>query len=128
GIERGEYPERVGCRYVVTAGQVDPLAALLDRVAQGLARRTAEGLDQGSSLRGKGWLLDRAGLRRGKRVYPLDEISWVGFFDRRVCIWRGNDERPALRIPLLSRNAGVLGLVLWQQIQKRPGHDQPVPD
>jgi hypothetical protein len=119
--------ERIECRYFVPNGQTDPLTAILERVQQRLARRTAEGLAGGAQLRGAGWFLDRQGLHRGGSVYRLEEISWVGFFGRRLSLWRGNEERPFLRLSLDARNVHVLGLVLCQLISQRPGYDQPPP-
>jgi hypothetical protein len=119
-----EGTEHIDCRYSLPASHPDPLAAFLDRAQQGLARRTAAALAQGARLEGPGWVLDRDGLHRGGAVHPLEQISWVAFLGRRLCLWRGGEERAFLRLSLLSRNVHVLGLVLWQMIQQRPSYLQ----
>ncbi len=126
-VAGNEGNEQIDCRFRVPAGQTDPLAAFLERVQQGLARRTIEGLAGGAKLRGAGWFLDRQGLHRGSTLHRLEEISWVGFFGRRLYLWRGDEERSFLRLSLDARNVHVLGLVLTQMIQRRPGYDQPPP-
>jgi hypothetical protein len=122
-----EERERIECRYSVPPGKVDPLASFLDRIVRDLARRTIADLEQGGRLRGRGWVFDRHGLHHGRSVYPVESISWCGFFDGRLCLWRGDEERPFLRLSLLSPNASTLGEILWQFIRQRPGHDRPLP-
>src|SRR5947209_7675855 len=81
-----------------------PIAAFAGRLTDSLARRTAGTLGQGASLTGEGWRLDAAGLRTWRALLPLSEITHAGFYDEHLCVWRGADERPALRIPQEGRN------------------------
>jgi hypothetical protein len=122
-----EDAERIDCCYSVAVGKVDPLAGFLARLVQHVTQRTLAGLEQGAELRGSGWSFDRHGLRTGGTLYPIEAISWCGFFGERLCLWKGDDEGPFLRLSLSSRNAHSLGQVLWHIVRRRPDHDRPLP-
>jgi hypothetical protein len=97
---------------------------LVERVVHSLACRTREGLSCGAALSGKGWRVDREGLHckvGGKPViYPLACLSYAGRHAVHLCIWKGEEERPFLRIPSWSRNAYPLGVFLQEAILANP--------
>jgi hypothetical protein len=119
--------ERIDCHYTVTNAQPDPLAGFVARLVNALAAKAERDLQNGSTFRGKGWSLDARGLRKGRETHPLDQVSWAGFYDRHLCLWRGDEERPFLRLPEESRNVLPLGELLRQRVRRRPDHDTPSP-
>ncbi|MFO0846798.1 MAG: hypothetical protein U0797_31275, partial [Gemmataceae bacterium] len=80
--------------YSVPQGQADPLADLWARVVTGLVRRVRAGLGEGASLAGRHWRLDKDGLLYRGEVFPLRSVTKVGYYSGRLCLWKGEDERP----------------------------------
>jgi hypothetical protein len=130
-IDRGKDIETIECRYRIPPAKIDPLAAFIDRVVHGLARRTRENLSRGAALSGKRWRVDHEGLHymtRGKRaVYPLECLSRASHHGGRLCVWKGEEERPFLRIRSASRNAYPLGILLHEAILANPAPVNELP-
>jgi hypothetical protein len=131
-IDREGALETIECHYGIPRNQNDPLNALFQRVFGSLSRRTREGLSQGAALSGKGWRVDRDGLHckvgRKRTIYPLECLSRVGRHGGYLCLWKGTEERPFLRIPLGSRNAYPLEVFLQESILANPARAQDLPD
>jgi hypothetical protein len=125
-IKVGENPRRVECSYSAPRSEIDPLAPLWSRLIEGLARRTRAGLDGGAVLTGKGWRLDQDGLHHGASVIPLSRVTKAAYFDRRLCVWKDEDERPSARFRASSRNVQPLGVLLWEASGGAEGN-RPLP-
>jgi hypothetical protein len=123
--------ETIECRYRLRVTQIDPLAVFVERLDRSLARRTREGLSRGAALSGKGWRVDRDGLRcvvGGKPgCYPMHCLSHVSQDTAHLCTWKGDEDEPFLRIPLKSRNAYPLGLLLQEAIRANPSRTEKPP-
>jgi hypothetical protein len=130
-IEHQGAIERIRFTHRYKHGQVNPLEAFLERVVRGLARRTRENLERGAALSGKGWRLDARGLhcsRAGKsETYALSDLPQAGQYGEYLCVWRGGEERPFLRIPMKSRNAYPLAWLLHDVIAAREVQGPRVP-
>lgn len=130
-IEKEERTETIECFYHVAANNADPMYALVERNTTALVRRTVEGQDQRARLIGVGWHYDRDGLhvhhgpRRG--VYPLEELTYLAYFDSQVKIYRNAEVNPFFCMPDTSRNAQVLGRLLWEIMSQRPTVNDPLP-
>jgi hypothetical protein len=125
--------DTIDCFYHIEANKEDPLFSLVDRNARALAQRTSDNLEQGARLSGTGWHYDRDGLhvhhgpRRG--TYPLDDLTYIAFFDAQIKIYRGTETEPLFCISDASRNAHTLGqYILWGTMEKRPTVNDPLPD
>jgi hypothetical protein len=128
-IASGKSSEFIGCHYRLLPGENDPLVPFWNRLVQGLAQRTRDGLPSGAVLRGAGWEFSKDGLRltRGdNELYPVEQIDHVAFHDEHLCLWRG-EERPFLRIPIGSRNGHVLGVLFDEILRGRPPGDSAAP-
>jgi hypothetical protein len=128
-VDQGGAVEPVHCTYRFPPGQVDPLAAFLDRVVRGLVKRTRENLHRGASLSGKGWRLDARGLHCREEDKPVDPaaVSRASHHAGHLCLWKGDEERPFLRIASASRNAYPLGFFLYEAIASRGEQNKPLP-
>ena len=111
--------------HVVPAGGHDPLDDLVDRITDHFVERANDSLTSGGALEGDGWRLDRWGLAQresaGAEVpqeLPIDELTGVELVGRHLSIWRQGQEQVALRIPIASRNAHVLWMLLDERITK----------
>lgn len=117
-----------GFRSLWLDGRDDPLGAAVGRLLDGVTEAFEARLAAGATLRGRGWTLDPQGLRVGPLVVPLAQVSEVGTLQKRVSLWRGEDERPFLTTPIASDNARVLQRLLARRLEGRPaGHRQSGP-
>lgn len=123
-----ELSDRVVCTYSVLPGLVDPLAAFWDRLTRGLSNRLRDRQSQGEQLIGDGWHVDLAGLRHRMGVVALERISYVGPFERCLCLWKDDEERPFLRIPLASRNVQSLHVFLLDRLLQGPNGMRALPN
>jgi hypothetical protein len=105
---------KIDCLYAEQVGLGDPLAGLWVRLVGGVARRVGADLDSGATLAGEGWRLDAEGLHWRQGRLPLSRITKVGYYNRKLCLWKDDDERAFLRLPAGSRNAQPLGSLLWE--------------
>jgi hypothetical protein len=114
--------KRFALRYAVPEGAADPLAGVWDRLERSLARRALERLGERDVLIGSGWRLTAGQLvsSHHRCDQPLSAITRVGTFDRRLCIWIGEEETPWLRLPQDGRNVGALLRVLESAISSPP--------
>jgi hypothetical protein len=116
----GASQERIECRYTVHARAADPLAGFVSRLVGGLAARIDRDLEKGAELVGDGWSLDAKGLHVRGKSYPLEAVTALGVYDRHLCLWLADEERPFLRLPQGSRNVLPLGEILRRRSQGRP--------
>jgi len=129
-LQQGERQERLECFYALDPGTADPLYALLQRVQRTLMQRLQAGLPHGERLTGDGWYYDRQGLhiQRGPAlgVYPVEQLTYLAWFDEQIKIYRQQEWQPFFTIAQGSRNAEVLGQLLWSQIGARPTVNDPI--
>ncbi|MFQ3649553.1 MAG: hypothetical protein SNJ75_04415 [Gemmataceae bacterium] len=129
-VQNNERLQRIECFYVLKDGEVDSLNPLVDRNMRALIQRTQAALAQGAGLGGDGWYYDHKGLhiQRGPviGVYPIEQLTYVAWFNDQIQIYRDQEFRPFFSIPQGSRNADVLAHLLWGQMQTRPGLNDPI--
>jgi hypothetical protein len=126
-----EGPATLEMSYPVPPGQPDPLFPLVDRVVRGMAARVVANADKGARIEGRGWHYDRHGLHvyygPRKGVYPSDELTFVGVYDQKMCVWRGTEPEAVLRVPDQTVNAHTLGQIVWHFVENKPGLAEPLP-
>lgn len=120
-IKREGDPIRIDCSYSVQPGLADPLAAFWDRLIAGIARRLRANLSRGVTLVGERWYLNERALHHRQGSVSLDHITKVGYYNRKLCLWKDDDERAFLRLPADGRNVQPLGAFLWEQRPASPG-------
>src|SRR5262245_46595641 len=103
-------------------GQPHPLAPLAERLTQRLAGRARAEMPRGGRLAGDGWELSAAGLsvRRLGRTWELKDLARASCHGEQVCVWEQGQVRPSVRVPLRSRNARALALVLRELAREDP--------
>lgn len=108
--------------YEVPPAHPDPLATTWENIAQHIAEAARRELPRGSRLCGDGWQLVEGVLyyRHGRRSVKLSELTWLGHFDGCLCLWKGDEETPFLRIRSDTWNAGPLGRLLGEVVHRRP--------
>jgi hypothetical protein len=116
----GSDPETVRMTNWLAQAQSDPLAGFLRRLMDRLHADAETDLDNGESVEGEGWRIDRAELifRRGKNdeVLPMSEFASSGTFDGALCVWRHGSDVPHVRFPLGERNVWLLDRILQSRI------------
>lgn len=108
----------------------DPLAELITRVTDKLRQFGEETLSRGMSLEGDGWSLSSHSLSVHKSAMPEDyqlhELSDIDIFDNQICIWKKGEEQASIRVPVSSRNAHLLFLLLSPKLAERqPADGEP---
>lgn len=73
-----------------------------------LATTASKRIGAAGALRGEGWRLDARAVHAGTTHVALSELSACAVMDARVCLWKGDDEEPAIATPAASANAHVL--------------------
>jgi hypothetical protein len=103
----------------IAVHEPDPLDAMIDRITTRLHERAEEQLASGSHIEGDNWRLDRWGIAQRESLtgaipeeLPLDELSGIDLAGHELRIWRKRQEQVAMRIPIASRNAHLLYLLL----------------
>ena len=100
----------------LSLGKTDHLGPALERVLEGLVRRTIEKIEPGGLLVGEGWKLSRDGLSLaisdGTFLLPLAEVAAVDWIDEAVCVWAAGRDEVILRAKATTTGATVLFRVL----------------
>lgn len=99
----------------------DVFGSLVDRLAEGLYRRSAAALAAGGSVSGEGWELRRESLAFGAETVPVADLSVVGFFDDHVCIWKRGASEAAFKVRAGAVNAILLERLLRDLLPGREG-------
>jgi hypothetical protein len=112
-------PVRVPFRYQYKLDGVDSLLPWRVRVLDLLEEKAAQMIARGGSFATAHWELDRDGLtwtdRRERKHIPTADLAAADIADGGLCVWQGDDERPAFKLQNGSPNA----MVLWGLLEKR---------
>jgi hypothetical protein len=119
---------KVPFRYQYKLDEVDVLLPWRVRLIDLLVQKRERAIARGGSFATAHWELDRDGLswadRRERKHIPTAEIAVADVADGGLCVWQGDDERPAFKLPNGSPNA----MVLWGLLEKRiPADRTPKP-
>jgi hypothetical protein len=93
-----------------------------------LATTASQRIGAAGALRGQGWRLDARAVHAGTTHVALPELSACAVMDGKVCLWKGDDEEPAIATPAASENAHVLLELASRAIDARgdaPGDRKP---
>ena len=116
--------DRFALTHVAPHGQPDLFGSWLDAAIGGFASAAERGLAGGRPLSGKGWTLTPTGLRAASREVPFAELGAVGLVQRKVAVWRGDDELPYFETVAGSPNALVLARLLSRRIDEQPARPE----
>jgi hypothetical protein len=107
----------------INVGSTDPLGDLLDRVQEKLRLRAEEALERGGVVSGGFWSMvaDQLAVHVGgvPRDVGVDELSAVDVFGDHICVWQRGQEEAFTKIPIGSRNAHLLWLLLQPRLSHR---------
>jgi hypothetical protein len=110
----------------IAVGQHDPLEFMIARIAARLVERSEEQLATGGRIEGDGWRFDRWGLAERESArsgapqeLAIGEITGAELVGHELCIWRQGQEQAALRIPIATRNAHLLYMLLGSRVAPR---------
>lgn len=114
-------PEPIVMRNTIKLNQPDPLFDLINRLIGSFAARSEALLEQGGTVAGDNWRLDRNYFFYGPPVQqeqvPLAAITAVEPFERAMCLWQQGRDDAFARIPLKSRNAHLLPLLIGPRMK-----------
>lgn len=116
-----EEPREIEMRNLIKPGQVDELGRFIQRCIQQYRERAEEALAAGASVAGKNWSLSSSGLTaegRSPLHLQLEEIGSVGEFDGQVCVWKRGEHEACFRVPVRSKNAFLLQLLLANRVNQ----------
>ncbi len=117
-------------RNTIPVDAPDPLAPFINRTVHDYRERAVEAMEHGVRLEGTGWSLGRDNfeIRRGADIESLrfDELAAFDIFDGRICVWKRGDEEPTVKIPLDSKNAFLLQLILPERIPESTDRQEHV--
>ena len=111
-------------RIHVTGYQPNKLEDMIARVIDNLKERADDQLSRGQAITGEDWQLHSMGITlERKNMMPqefrFDELAVVDIFDGHVCCWRRGEEHASVKVPLKSRNAHILTLLLLDKIEQK---------
>ncbi|MSR59365.1 MAG: hypothetical protein EXS05_17270 [Planctomycetaceae bacterium] len=119
-VEGDAGPERLKMVNRIGLGVVDPLELLIERILGHLYDRAVTALTAEQAFEGEGWSLYGNELvathHRRTETVRVDELAAVDVFDNDLCVWKHNQDEPALRIPMRSANAHVLLTLLRERV------------
>lgn len=99
---------------------IDPLAEFISRLMDGAMERARQTIRDGGTLSGAGWRLDALELTpRGQRPIAISDLSAVGEYDGRICVWRRGHPKAIFKTPSDSRNSIVLLTLLQAWLKER---------
>lgn len=109
-------PERIKMVNRIPLSAADPLVPLISRIIEHLHDRAEEALEAGQTFEGEGWTVHPEELivhrSRNSAAVRFSDLAAVDVFDNDLCVWRENQDEPALRIPIRSANVHVLTRLL----------------
>jgi hypothetical protein len=109
-------PSPVVMTNTIPTGHPDPLQSLIDRLVAVLAQRMNDHIDRGASAAGEGWRIERGHVLLGaasqEEAIPFAELIAVEVFEGKMCLWRKGRDEAAFKVPLGSRNAYLLPMLL----------------
>lgn len=106
---------------VFPLGEPDPLAGFIHRLVEVAMDRARQTIRDGGAVTGVRWRLD--GLEfspRGQRPIAVSDLSAVGEYDGRICIWRRGHPKAIFKTRSDSRNSIVLQTLLQTWLKERP--------
>lgn len=125
-------PERIELTTKIPVGQPDPLAGLIDRLADRLLAQARQDLDAGREVLGEVWSIGAGelGIRQKKevRACPLTELVAAEVVGSDLCLWRRGQDEPFAKVPLRSANAYILGRLLADRLADQSAEPTPRSD
>ena len=101
----------------------DPLHGLINRLIGSFAARMDGQIEQGGAVSGDGWRLDRNSFIYGppaqQEQVSLAAITAVEPFERSMCLWQQGRDDAFCRVPLKSRNAYLLPILIGPRMKNR---------
>jgi hypothetical protein len=105
----------------IKLNQNDPLYDLINRLIGSFAARMDAIVGQGGAVAGEGWRLDRNSFIYGPPAQheqvPLAAITAVEPFERSMCLWQQGRDDAFCRVPLKSRNAHLLPMLIGPRMK-----------
>lgn len=100
----------------------DPLLELVRRNYDRLLEQAREEFQQGQSVYGEGWILqrDELYLTKHKESIPLDDLTVVDIVDDDICCWVEGFDEAILKLEPRTANAQFLLQLLQQYLQDHP--------
>ncbi len=102
----------------------DGLQGAIQRIQARLLAQAEDDLRQGRTVEGQFWEWLRTDLSffQGKETLAcrVDEVTAVDVLEGQICVWRAGQDELFARIPADSRNAQLLGVMLGNELAKRP--------
>ncbi len=102
---------------------IEAYPILIAKLAEALDQR----LEKGERLKGKGFELDRTGLRIGHDSLSYERIGMVGFFDEKVCVWKDGDQEPSYQFEPDGMNARIMIDIVERHLPENSRDGREVP-
>lgn len=101
----------------------DAVAAVMKKAQDRVFAVSREGLGRGEAVEGDGWRLTPLEFecyQDGGRVnISMEQITAADDVDGNICVWREGLDDPAVRVPVVSKNAFLLAPLLRGAIESR---------
>lgn len=114
-------PEPIVMENTIKLNCEDPLYDLINRLIGSFAARMDAMLEQGAAVAGEGWRLDKNYFTYGppaqQEQVPLAAITAVEPFERSMCLWQQGRDDAFCRVPLKSRNAHLLPMLIGPRMK-----------
>ena len=114
-------PEPIVMENTVKLNYNDPLADLINRLISSFAARMDSVVESGGAVAGEGWRLDRNSFIYGppaqQEQVSLAAITAVEPFERSMCLWQQGRDDAFCRVPLKSRNAHLLPMLIGPRMK-----------
>lgn len=128
-----DQPEKLTLTTYIKTEADDPLQPLIERVVARLLDRARQEWQQGLSVLGEGWLLEKQQLSMNPRKgQPIDinvpQLTAVDVVDDHVCIWIEGRDEVAAKLPVKTANAHILLLLLQEHLAKSERKDEEPQD
>ncbi len=118
-------PQPIVMENTIKLNHEDPLYSLIDRLIGSFAARMDAVVEQGGAVAGEGWRLDKNYFIYGppaqQEQVPLSAITAIEPFERSMCLWQQGRDDAFARVPLASRNAHLLPMLLGPRMKD---HDE----
>jgi hypothetical protein len=114
-------PEPIVMENTIKLNHEDPLYNLINRLIASFSARMDSVVTQGGAVAGEGWRLDRNSFTYGppaqQEQVPLAAITAVEPFERSMCLWQQGRDDAFCRVPLKSRNAHLLPMLIGPRMK-----------